>query len=143
MKEIFKKISAILLAIVVLFTTMSYTVHEHYCGGELIDSSLFSKATSCEMDNMVKMNMPISDKSCSMEEMEDCCDDIVTFIEGQSELKINVLSLDFEQQLFITAFAYSYINLFEGLDNNVIPFKDYSPPLLIKDIQVLDEVFLI
>lgn len=143
MKEIFKKISAILLAIVVLVTTMSYTVHEHYCGGELIASSLFSKATTCEMDKMAKMNMSDSNKSCSMEKMEDCCKDIVTFIKGQSELKINVISLDFEKQIFLTALAYSYINLFEGLVNNIIPFKDYSPPLLIKDIQVLDEVFLI
>ena len=39
--------------------------------------------------------------------------------------------------------VYSYINLFEGLEKNIVPFKNYSPPLIVTDIQVLDQVFLI
>ena len=30
-----------------------------------------------------------------------------------------------------------------GLEENIIPFKDYSPPFIVKDIQTLDEIFLI
>ena len=74
---------------------------------------------------------------------DNCCNDVVIQIEGQNELIADFSSLSLEQQEFIASFIYSYVNLFEGLDNNIIPFKYYSPPLLIKDIQVLDEVFLI
>ena len=51
--------------------------------------------------------------------------------------------LSFDEQLFVTTFAYSYINLFEGFDENIVPFKDYSPPPLIRDVQILDQIFLI
>ena len=127
------------MAFVVVFSTMSVTIHEHYCGGEMVDSSMFLKAESCGMD----MAMDIPAENCPEEVNSNCCEDVVKLVEGQTELKTQVTNLDFEQQLFVAAFIKSYINLFEGLDNQVIPFKDYSPPLIIKDIQLLDEVFII
>ena len=81
-------------------------------------------------------------EGCSIEK-KDCCKDVVKLIKGQDDLKIDHYTLSFEQQLFITSFVYSYINLFEGLDKKAIPFNDYSPPLIVKDIQVLDEVYII
>jgi len=48
-----------------------------------------------------------------------------------------------DQQVFVASFVYSYAHLFEGLAENVIPFRDYSPPPLIRDIQILDQTFLI
>ena len=138
MKQFFTKITAVLMTFVVLFSTMSFTISEHYCGDHLVDSALFSKAESCGME----MQNPPSTKDCSIVK-SNCCSDVIKQIEGQSELKTQVINLDFEQQVFITSYIYSYINLFEGLDENIVPFKYYSPPLLVKDIQVLDEVFLI
>lgn len=73
----------------------------------------------------------------------DCCSDIEVFIEGQDDLKISFDQLIFDQQLFVASFVYSYINLFEGPEENSIPFKDYSPPPLIRDVQILDQTFLI
>jgi len=34
-------------------------------------------------------------------------------------------------------------NLFEGYDDTIIPFKEYSPPPLIRDVQLLHQTFLI
>jgi len=126
------------MAFVVLFSTMSFTISEHYCGDYLVDSALFSKAESCGME----MEVSLSVDECSIEK-DNCCSDVLKQIEGQNELKTDLSNLNFEQQLFVASFIYSYVNLFEGLEENIIPFKYYSPPLLIKDIQVLDEVFLI
>ncbi|NLP59036.1 hypothetical protein HGB55_12710 [Lutibacter sp. B1] len=126
------------MAFVVLFSTMSFTISEHYCGGDLVDVAMFFEADSCEME----MDMPSSTEDCNFEK-EDCCKDINKIVEGQNGLNIQVVNLDFEQQLFIASFIYSYINLFEGLDKNIVPFKNYSPPLIVTDIQVLDQVFLI
>jgi len=138
MKQFFNKIIATFMAFVVLFSTMSFTISEHYCGDYLVDSALFSKAESCGME----MEVSLSVDECSIEK-DNCCSDVLKQIEGQNELKTDLSNLNFEQQLFVASFIYSYVNLFEGLEENIIPFKYYSPPLLIKDIQVLDEVFLI
>ena len=62
---------------------------------------------------------------------------------GQNELKTDLSSLTFNQQLFVASFIDSYLNLFEGFDKDTNPFKEYSPPFIVKDIQVLDEVYLI
>ncbi len=138
MKHFFRKIGAILMALVVLFSTMSFTISEHYCGDMLVDSALFSKAGSCGME----MQKPAPLKDCSIQK-DNCCSNEIKQIEGQTELKTQVLNLDFEQQVFIASFVYSYINLFEGLESNIIPFKDYSPPIIDKDINVLYQNFLI
>ncbi len=138
MKQFFKKILAVSMTFVLLFSTMSFSISEHYCGDMLVASAIFSKVESCGME----MQKQSQDEDCSFQS-EDCCNEIIKQIEGQNELKSNFSKLNFEQQQFITSFAYSYINLFEGLDTNIIPFKNYSPPLIVTDIQVLDQVFLI
>ena len=138
MKQISLKISAILMAFVVVFSTMSFTVSEHYCGDHLVDSALFSKAESCGME----MEQPLPTDDCSAKK-DNCCSDVIKQFEGQSDLKITSTDISFEQQLFVASFIYSYVNLFEGLENNINPFKNYSPPLIVLDIQVLDETYLI
>jgi hypothetical protein len=138
MKQNFQKISALLMAFVVVFSTMSFSISEHYCGDHLVDSALFSKAESCGME----MENPAPTKDCSVKK-DNCCSDVVKQVEGQSDLKITSTDISFEQQIFVASFFYSYVNLFEGLENNIIPFKNYSPPLIVTDIQVLDEAYLI
>jgi hypothetical protein len=138
MKQLIEKIGAVFMACVVLFSTMSFTISEHYCGEMLVDSAIFSKAESCGME----MEKPAHLEDHNVQK-DNCCSDVVIQIEGQNELMSDVSSLSLDQQVFIASFFYSYVNLFEGLDTNIVPFKYYSPPLLIKDIQLLDEVFLI
>ena len=138
MKQLIEKIGAIFMAFIVLFSTMSFTISEHYCGEMLVDSALFSKAESCGME--MQKSTPIKD--CSIQK-DNCCSNVIIQIEGQSELKTNLSDLSHEQEVFSALYIDSYINLFEGLDNNIVPFKYYSPPLLVRDIQILDEVFLI
>ncbi|MEN8186009.1 MAG: hypothetical protein ABFR05_02640 [Bacteroidota bacterium] len=140
MKEILKKTAAIFMSLIVLFTTMSFTVSEHYCGDKLVDTAIFSKAESCGME--MEIPSPSESKDCSLDK-EDCCNDITKIVEGQNELSTQISNPDFDQQVFIASFVYTYINLFKGLDQNIVPFKNYVPPLIVRDIQVLDNVFLI
>lgn len=138
MKHILRKISAIMMAFVVLFSTMSFTFSEHYCGHNLVDIGLFSKAEACGME----MQKPASSENCELSK-SDCCKDEVTQFTGQNELNTSFSSLNFEQQIFVASFVYAYVNLFDGLSLNIVPFKYYTPPLLVTNIQVLDQVFLI
>jgi hypothetical protein len=129
---------SLLMALLVLFSTMSFSLNIHYCGDHLVDFSLFDTADTC----MMKAEISKSSSECALMDM-DCCSDVEIVIEGQDDVKIAFDQFTFEQQVFITSFAISYINLFEGFDSNVIPFKDYSPPPLILDIHILDQSFLI
>jgi len=138
MKVYLKNITSLFLAFLVLFSTMSLTINEHYCGDVLVDITVFTNANSCGMD------MHSSEtNSQNIITKNQCCNNEHIVKKGQDELNISTNSLSFDQQLFVASFIYSYINLFEGLDNKIAPFKDYSPPIVNKDIQVLYQTFLI
>jgi hypothetical protein len=137
MKAFFNNIISLFLAFLVLFSTMSLTINEHYCGDILVDTTLFTKANTCGMEvQQTETNLHSIIK-------KECCKNEHIVKEGQTDLTTSFESLSFDQQFFITSFVYSYINLFEGLENKIIPFRDYSPPLVDKDIQVLYQTFLI
>ena len=124
------------MGLLVLFSTVSFKVEKHVCGDILVDVSVFTEVEKCAMEAMEKELETITKKSC--------CKDTVDVFEGQDELIVKTFdNSDFEQQLFIASYIYSYLNPFEGLPQHIIPHKNYYPPDLVVDIQVLDQVFLI
>lgn len=133
MKKIIHKISAFLMALVVLLSTMSFTVSMHYCQGELVDTAIFQKAHDCGMD--------MSDESDM--KMDGCCNDKEIKVEGQDELKLPVADLNFDQQFFIASFLHSYIKLFQTTEERKNTFFDYPPPFIVRQIFKLDETYLI
>ncbi|WP_047416532.1 hypothetical protein [Cellulophaga sp. Hel_I_12] len=139
MKKVFHKIMSISMAFVVLFSTMSFTIDMHYCGDAIIDYSFFHKAENCGMEKEQVTS------TCENPEMKkkSCCSDQQIIIEGQEDLKNNFTTLTFEQQVFVASFVYSYINLFEGTASKDVPYKEYPPPFVKRDIQVLHQTFLI
>ncbi|CAM4309846.1 hypothetical protein GILI108418_14585 [Gillisia limnaea] len=136
MKKAVQKLLSTTLALLVLFSTFSFTVDKHFCGSILVDKAIFSEAKTCGMDMHSHSEIDLMDE-------DNCCSDQNISVEGQDELKISFQSLDLNQQLFLTVFTYSYSNLFEGLPQQVIPFKNYTPPLIVKDLPVLNDTFLI
>ncbi|MDT0686202.1 HYC_CC_PP family protein [Autumnicola psychrophila] len=134
MKKSLHTCISILMAFVVLFSTVSFTVDKHFCGSILVDTAILAKAETCGMEMTSSEDTIMADSCCSNQKLA---------VEGQDELKHSFQSFDLDQQLFLTTFTWAYINLFEGLPEQVIPFKDYSPPLLVTDIHLVDSVFLI
>ena len=137
-KIVFRNTVSIFLAIVVLFSTFSFAINENYCLDNLVGISIFSKTTTSDVEMK-----PSSDMKGFYFQERDCTSSVVKMIEGQNNLKTDSLSFEFELPTFTTLYLYSYINLFEGSGYDFVPFNDYSPPPLVKDIRVLDEVFLI
>ena len=137
MKQLFHKILSLSMALVVLFSTMSFTVNMHYCGDNLVETAIFKKAKGCGME----MQSP-STKDCSITK-KNCCSDKQVLLDGQDELKLNFDTLSFEQEQFIASFVYTYINLFEGLDKNVSSYEEYKSPLVVRQIFKIDETYLI
>ena len=132
------KIMSVLMALVVLFSTTSFTINMHYCGDNLVDLKIYKEAEGCGME------MPMTSSSSDFEIIKTpCCKNEQIQIEGQDELQIDLKKLSNNEQTVVFTIVYNYINLFESLPKPRIPFKDYSPPNLVTDIQVLDQVFII
>lgn len=138
MKHYFYKIVSFCMGLLVFLSTMSFTIESHYCGDVLVDTSVLGKVESCGMETQQKT----SSKECDISK-KDCCSDEQLVVDGQDDLKISLDKLDKEQQLLVAAFIYSYINLFAEQQTENIAFKNYSPPPLVRDVQILDQTFLI
>lgn len=125
------------MAIVVLFSTMSFTVDMHYCGDTLMDSSIFKKAEACAMQ-MSKTPL----KECVVD-MGNCCTDKQITLTGQDDLQQIAAKTSLNQQIFITSFVVAYLNLFQDVNKENTSHKKYFPPLVSKQIYKLDETYLI
>ncbi len=126
------------MALLVLLSTTSWKVEKHYCMGRLMDVAFFESAENCGMD----MGFDDADNADNISKMS-CCDDEVILVEGQDNLKTSLEDFNLESQIFLTAFTNSYINLFEGITYIAIPHEKYPPPILVYDLQLLDQAFLI
>lgn len=136
MKQFFHQILASVMALLVLASTISWTVDKHFCMGRVMDISFFVHAEDCGMEE-------------AMADMEDqtlqnsCCDDESFTVKGQDDLKLSWNDLDLEQQQFLAVFAQSYLDIFNPVEELPVPHEQYPPPILVRDIHILDQVFLI
>lgn len=137
MKTFITKISATILSLVVLFSSMSFTIDKHYCGETLVDVSYFGEADNCCKGEM-KMN-----SDASKEKKKKCCKNETILIESSTfdkEKLITLQSIDFD---FVFSYAHSYINLYQNILLEKEYYKDFSPPDVEQNIQVLHQTFLI
>lgn len=134
MQQFFTKIASILLAFLVLFSTFSFRVKKHYCGDFLVDVSFIGETSSCGMEmDAVKV---IKKKNCCKVEVYD--------VEGQDELQQgSIHKTDFKKQQFLAAFFISYSNLFLEVNFEQKFYKEFFPPNIPLDYQVLYQTFLI
>lgn len=139
MLQVLHKILAIIIAFVVVFSSLSFSVEKHVCMGEVTSTSFFNEADSCGMtSDDCDINKPLETKI----QKEKCCNDIYELIQGNQNEQQALNSLELNQLQFILTFTYTYLNLFEeSTDLNI--FNIYSPPLVDRDINVLYQTFLI
>ena len=140
MKTFFTKILSLFLAAFILLSTTSFTANMHFCCDKLVDMAFFSKAKTCN-DKVQKEDNPI--KKCTTLQEKDCCDNQTILKEASDTFKKTTTVLEVDTLVFLNTFIYSYINLFEGLEKNIVPFEAYRPPLLYEDINILHETYLI
>ena len=135
MKQKFNKIGAILMIIVVLCSTMSFTIHKQYCCGYLVDTALFSNSDACKS---------VENNDCC-EIVEDCCSHQQIVVEGQTEFLFNkVASSSSKKQQFVVNSLDLFFENYEIQSERIFQKKEYSPPnLVINNRQVIHQVFLI
>ena len=143
MKQGVHKLIALFMAVLVLASNLSFTIDMHFCGSHLVDFSLVRDLKSCEAQAETPI-ATVEPAPCTTQiSKKSCCSDKQLVVKGQDDLKPSLTDFQFNQQVFIASFVYTYRNLFETKEVDFIPFKTYRPPHLIRDVHLLHESFLI
>ena len=136
MKQTFHKLISLVLSLILLISTFSFTVESHFCGDHLVDIAVFSTVDGCSMEMKAKTSQEekITKKGC--------CKDVAHFVEGNSIEQQAIHELNLSQVYFVTSFVLSSQ---ETLANTTCDdsFYQYIPPLVNRDITVLFENFRI
>ena len=133
-----KKIFSVILSLVILITSMGFTVSTHICGGKKVKTVLGIGAAdvSCGMEK--NANNCASKKQMNA----NCCQDEFQLIQNDEDYTQQVIDFELSPDFFF-AFVTSYVELFYAENLEYDFFTDHSPPPLIKDIPVLIQSFLI
>jgi hypothetical protein len=127
------------LAISILLSSTGLVISKHFCQNELVDVSIFSKATSCqeEEDNCLP-----SSTERELIQPRNCCKDSSNHLKVEVEQQAEVQSDFFEnitgQEIPLTNASINQETCVSSLLNR---FK-YKPPLLVYNIPVNLQVFL-
>lgn len=73
------RIFSFLLALSFFMATTGFSVYEHYCGGTLVDTSIYTSDNSCSPDH--------GEDNCSNTKKMDCCKDKMQFLKLDVEIK--------------------------------------------------------
>jgi hypothetical protein len=134
MKQLFTKISTFLLAFFVLFSTFSFTVETHYCGDLLVGVSFVGEDESSTM----------SADLAACVKRDNCCKVEIQKVVGQNPLRFHQIEkLSISKQQFIALFFVSKNDLFTKNESKNKFYKDFSPPDISLDYQILYQTFLI
>lgn len=117
------------MGLLVLASTVSWTVEKHLCMGHVVSVAFFSEADDCGM---------------AMGNDNHCCEDERFTLTGQEDLKSSLFEYAFDQApaVFIESAGVDFKPLLvQSLE--VIALWTYYPPPIFEDLQLLQQVFLI
>jgi len=136
MKLLFHKAFSVVLALLVLVSTLSLTIEKHYCADQLVDIAVLGQVKSC-CGTTAPAGLFDSDDS-------GCCKNEIEVLIGQDELNLAEKQLvPFESQLFVTSITTSLEHLVSLRRAYKPSYDDYTPPLISKDLYLFHEVYLI
>lgn len=135
-RQLTYKVFSVILALVVLCSTVSFTIDKHFCGDTLVDVSIFFEADKCKMENIDLLSQGSLKNQC--------CKDQVNMLVGQDELLFKTFdNLNLEQQQFLANITNSYISSLIEDEQRIISSRSYTPPDLRRDRVVINQSFLI
>jgi len=140
MKKIISNIAAFFLSALVLFSSVSFSVEKHLCGGHVFSASVFGKAEKCGMEAgycAVENNKhSLSQKSC--------CKDEIQLKNGAVFKSESGLKFDNKKQQNLVVFNLINHSVFSPINNSrIIQFKNYFPPPITQNFNILYQVYRI
>ncbi|GLR17343.1 hypothetical protein GCM10007940_19580 [Portibacter lacus] len=130
------------MAILMLFSSVGYSIDMHYCQDQLKSIAIFGKSKSCH--EMAKKVCPMHKDMTIEQEDKDCCNNKTVVVEGLDNDKIGFQTQSLSDQNLQFIVAYVYVLLF-----STIPTTDYlptikeSPPLPTSGLHIQFQQFLI
>lgn len=125
------------LALVVLLSSMSFTIDKHICMGRVQSVAILHDAAPCAMELFAESGENLS-------KMEGCCRDEQMKIEGKEFPIKNIKPVAIEYQSLWVAELPKVIEVFE-FNHAVLSHSrvDHAPPLIDREIPILVQSFLI
>ncbi|MCF6222438.1 MAG: hypothetical protein L3J34_01790 [Flavobacteriaceae bacterium] len=147
MKKCVCKLVVAFLVPLVLFSTTSFTIEKHKCGDNICSVSFKGFESNGYKSNKTFSHSANScclviENTCSING-ENCCEDNSILVNGTVIKKEKITQIKIEK---IVSFNFLYVPI------NIVPcnkqklarqYATYSSPLITKDINVINEVFLI
>ena len=140
------KFAALILASLILISSSGLTLDVHYCQGKVKRVNPFGKARTCaEMANLSgSCHGHQSSTHCSKDQDHgDCCNNEQVLLDwdfDHSDLVVNAPQSTFDLDLVLPV-VVDELNV--EFDVFVDHYRQYEPPLILKDFCVLFESFLI
>lgn len=141
MKQFILKIVASFLSLILVFSTVSFAIEKHECGGKITDIAVFGDSEKCSTKMDMEECITHSHKSLSFNK-HTCCKDINQILQSNLVVEKTTKTVEIQSVEFVKP-AELTVKLFEGLQENIIPFKNYTPPILVQNISILHQTFLI
>ena len=138
MKNLFIKLGSSFLSLMVILSSLMIVVDEHYCGDTLVDISFFGEADGCGMENMGM----ISSGNLEMKQ-SDCCKDQQNFVQVSVFNKEKDLNKQYNKVDFSTINSSIGLDVYQSLASEKDGYKDFSPPEIHQNFQILYQTFLI
>ena len=113
----------------------------HFCMGELAEVALYSSDSACEM----KVQKPACHKAGEAATLDvmSCCEDQYMQVEAQNEIlpgvKASLSPIHFVQ----IAIIYAPDLLIASFEQDKSYLYHYTPPIIVRDISILHDTFLI
>ena len=122
------------MAVVMVFSTISLTIHHWYCQGNLVETTLYSTSNCCEV-NDCEVNHIITTS---------CCEHEKVVIQGQNDLQLQKEHKTvLKKQFFVNDYVASVLQILETHTKKVLSKKQYIPPNIIVDKLSVYQVFII
>jgi hypothetical protein len=129
MKSTVARLFSFAMSLLVLASTLSWTVEKHLCMGHVVSVALFAEAEGCGM---------------AMDADNHCCDNERFTVQGQDDLKQSVFEYAVSSLVYAVPAMVSIVTPLPIVEvKKSIAVHLYHPPPLPKDIHILHQVFLI
>lgn len=129
--KLITKITSVSLALLVLFSTFSFTVDQHYCGEFLVDISFTGDADGCGM-NMTKSTI------------NNCCSDEEISFQGQEDLQYYSPAVKtFTSPTLFIPKIHNWTLQLTQVKRKPCRFKEFPPPDIPRNFQSEYQVYII
>ena len=139
-----ERVIHIIIGILLFLGSTGIVVNKHYCQNELKSTALFLKAEACHAVTSVASCPMHQHKGDEDREKKNCCDDKSEYVKSDNEQLVQSFEIDFPNHPVSLDNVPLVLNTDpSALDAHSLHYLTYKPPIVLNDIPVLLQAFLL